>query len=140
MRLPHLSIVAPLLTASLVAAIAGCSGADTSGGGGSEARRSDSKSSPPDEDGCGGPIDIHCTTNDQCPEGSTCEYFVAEECNATGMCVASAAGAATCGAITTVEACGCDGKDVTWQGGCGGIPEGSAPFPVAHIGSCADGG
>jgi hypothetical protein len=86
--------------------------------------------------GCGGaPNEVTCTTDEQCPTGSRCGFYESDACGATGMCEVVSAASESCSAQDVVG-CGCDGADVTWQSGCSGLPEGSAPAPISHMGSC----
>jgi hypothetical protein len=90
--------------------------------------------------GGGGAQDMVCTTNAECPSGSSCVYDVGFACQATGMCEVDqqqASFPAKCGAAESVVACGCDGTTVTWESGCaGGLSEGYSPQPIAHMGAC----
>jgi hypothetical protein len=45
-----------------------------------------------------------------------------------------------CNLVMTETACACDGKNITWDSGCRGLPSGWVPEYVAHLGSCADAG
>jgi hypothetical protein len=88
--------------------------------------------------GCGAnsnPSEVSCAIDSDCPSGSSCLYFVADSCSATGMCQANPTPGDAC-AAAEVTACGCDGTTMTWPGGCDGVPEGEAPGPIAHLGPC----
>jgi hypothetical protein len=76
------------------------------------------------------------TSCGSCGTGKTCAYAIADGCSAVGTCV-SIPPVAACDAVTTLTGCGCDGRTVTWHGGChADLPNGYAPAPIVHTGSC----
>ena len=83
-----------------------------------------------------------CMTNSDCAAGEQCLWPTSlDVCiafNPLGSCLPIGP---LCNSLPrTSIGCGCYGKDVTWQWGCNGVPQGYAPFGIAHDGSCADGG
>jgi hypothetical protein len=85
------------------------------------------------EAGTGSP----CTPDAGCDSGEVCAYLIADACAAVGTCVMRPA-PGLCGAIVLETACGCDGSAVHWDGGCSpSLPDGYAPAPVRHTGTCS---
>jgi hypothetical protein len=79
-----------------------------------------------------------CSTSADCGAGESCAWSTGQDwCTALvapGTCVRLVE--LGCNALTLEVGCGCGGVDVSWTGGCSGLPDGYAPEPLAHAGSC----
>jgi len=68
---------------------------------------------------------VSCTVG--CPDGRVCGYAIADGCPALGQCVTPLP-PESCNAVCLLEACGCNGTDVSWAGCCAqALPDGYAP-------------
>jgi hypothetical protein len=109
--------------------------------------RPDAGVAPPGSDAASpgtdaGPPGRTCASHSDCSGGAQCAFTAALACGydsqrcTTGTCTMPT-GPEPCGAVSTVIACGCDGIEVHWAGGCGAIfPANLAPVPFAHLGPC----
>ncbi len=81
-----------------------------------------------------------CLTDSDCGSGEVCGYAESAACSAKGQCFPSTVGIDDC--PVDIGGCACDGTSVIATGCAAGLPQGYAPRPLVHAGSCSttDGG
>ncbi len=86
-------------------------------------------------------VDGSCGTG--CGEGAQCAFPGSNapcslgDATVGGACVTVEP---SCYLMDTMTVCGCDGRSLTFNVGCAGLPVGWAPARYVHTGACVDGG
>jgi len=127
-----------LAVAVLLLPLAACGGATLSGGTSDPGHDAGAPPHPTPGSGTGSG-GSSCTTDNDCASGQECAWSTGEN-----WCAADDTGQGTC--VTLVDlgcqlemletGCDCSDNNVTWPGGCSGLPSGYAPQPLAHAGAC----
>ena len=126
---PRLAVTALLLT------LAACGGSTLSSGT-TDPGQDAGAPTPGSGTGSGGSV---CTTDNDCASGQECAWSTKVD-----WCAADDTGQGTCVTLvnlgcqleTLETGCDCSGNNVTWSGGCSGLPSGYAPQQLAHAGAC----
>jgi hypothetical protein len=78
---------------------------------------------------------VTCMSEGDCPAGSVCAFAPVDGCYHPGTCQMPEPTYEGCVSSQEVG-CDCSGQTVVWQSGCGGLPSGMSPAPIAQSNAC----